>query len=208
MHHWLSMIGEKNRLRIRHLHLHFSSSQFTDILGNRDEKGRPGELSPVGGDLVADALSFFGNGHNLDTVEVSFQKSTNEDTQPANNRLSGFGRYGYLKEAFLDLFRPGYRNSSLKCALSSIKGVKHLKCEEMVGDLVDTLHGTNLMDEARAGLREVKSMMESGHATRQKQDVSAIWTGRYVDQVEHSLSDPSNLASKLSALDLGGARMA
>ena len=67
MHKWLTAIGEKNRMRIRHIQLHFHGPQFVKFLGEHLGWAPtfPLPLTSVGGELLAKASELLGSAHNL-----------------------------------------------------------------------------------------------------------------------------------------------
>ena len=72
MHDWLSTIGERNRLKLKHLQLCFYGSQFAEVIGENHPGGKEGRPSPVGGDLLEKALKLPASRHNLDTIKDIF----------------------------------------------------------------------------------------------------------------------------------------
>ena len=60
MHDWLSSIGERNRLKLKHLQFCFYGSQFAKIIDENHPGGKEGKPSPVGGDLLVKALRHLG----------------------------------------------------------------------------------------------------------------------------------------------------
>lgn len=165
MHEWLVAIGEKNRMRIRHIHLHFSGSPFAKCLGERFElfPSLPGKPPPIGGQFVVKALELLGITHNLENIEVSFG-------YPPLNEASGdfyedhWSRGVRVKQAFDAFFHPK-KPRNLKNALCTITGVRRLVCQ----DVIDAkFFDHRVTDGARAGLREVREAMESGHPSRMK----------------------------------------
>ena len=161
MHQWLVTIGVKNRLRIRHIELHFSSSKSIKVLDEWSYHGNPRINCQVGGDFLEQALELISQAHNLETIRITFKA-------PSKHQMNEVGdeRFNTMN-AFIDLFSSKY-SSRVKAALSSITGIKRLECEEMTGDLlaVGKNGWENIMDAARVGLREVKDAMEFGHPSR------------------------------------------
>lgn len=56
MHDWLSNIGERNRLKLKHLQFCFYGSQFAKVIDETHPGGKEGKPSPVGGDLLVKVL--------------------------------------------------------------------------------------------------------------------------------------------------------
>lgn len=163
MHEWLFAIGEENWLKIRHIQLHFSGTQFVKFLGERHWGGSDylWKPSPVGGDILARALKLLGNAHNLETFRISFnyppfdEASEKSQCRIQNQRL-------WARQAFELLFQPE-KPRNLKAALCSITGIKKLICENM-----STANDSNfrVTDGARARLGQVIETMEFGHPSR------------------------------------------
>ena len=175
MHDWLVTIGEKNRMRIRQIQLHFSSSIFTKTLDEWDCEGRPKLKCDFGGDILLRGLELLSRAHNLQTIRITFKKPRtifNEyDIELAeDDRIESMN-------AFVELFAPEY-SGHVKAALSGITGIKRLECEEMRGTLtiVDE-HGREdkPMNAARAGLRETRKVMEFGHVSRLQPQESLLY---------------------------------
>ena len=99
--------------------------------------------------------------HNLETIRITFKTPSKHDRYEAVDV-----RFDSMN-AFIKLFSSKY-SSPVKAALSRVTGIKRLECEEMTGDLlaVGDNGWENTMDAARAGLREVKEVMEFGHPSR------------------------------------------
>lgn len=176
---WLSTIGAKNRLLIRHIQLHFSTSQFTKVLGAVHYGGRPGKPSPVGGDFLAEGLQLLALGHNLETTTISFE-------------VPKEGEYSInLKDAPLELLSvEHFQSDRLRNALCKITGLKTLVCEPAVGKhTIRELDGsyTDLTVGVRAGIREVRDIMEAGYELRTKQQVDATFSSCQIDQVKSSI---------------------
>lgn len=69
MYDWL-VIGEKNGLKIRNIHLHFSHIRWTKFLSDNNIDGRPrSKPLPFGGDYADSALG-------LNTVRITFKLFT------------------------------------------------------------------------------------------------------------------------------------
>lgn len=69
MHRWLEDIGPSSRLKIRQLHLHFTTAQFTKSTEDEDEIP-----SGIYGELLAEALDMFSGCHNICVFGMSFEK--------------------------------------------------------------------------------------------------------------------------------------
>ena len=161
MHQWLVTIGVKNRLRMHHIELRFSSSKYIKVLDEWSCHGNPRINCPVGGDFLEQALKLLSQAHNLETIRITFKAPSKLQRYEVGDE-----RFNSMN-AFIKLFSSKY-SSRVKAALSSITGIKRLKCEEMTGDLlaVGKNGWENIMDAARAGLREVTEAMEFGHPSR------------------------------------------
>ena len=177
MYDWLFKIGERNRLKIRHIHISLSNSQFAKVLGERHGVDDPLKPSPVGGDLIEKALELLARGHNLDTFGVSFRQRY----LGLSERYLGSSDTGYAARAkiwqnltnaalnwaaFERIFFNGL-DHRLKNALSNIKGIRELRCDW--ASLTPQPSGSWSDEGAKAleGLKEVKKCMETGHADRQ-----------------------------------------
>lgn len=142
-------------------------------------RGRPvSKPLHFGGECVECALSLIGKRHRLNTVRLTFKLFT------------PLGVSAPLQEAFMNMFLPQY-SDRLKRALCRIKGIRNFDCEEMTGDLwcPDSSVAEvqrNLMEDARSGLREVKTMMESGSESHGDDDILTVNSRSYVDQEEYA----------------------
>lgn len=196
---WLCVIGAKNRLLIRHIQLHFSTSQLTKVLGTVHVGGRPGEPSRVGGNFLEQGLQVLALGHNLETMTISF-----EVPNPGEYSIN-------LKNAPLELFSVDYFQSDrLKKALCKITGIKMLVCEPTVGKhTIEEIDGidTDLMPGVRAGIREVSDIMEAGYEMRTKQEVDATWSSRQIGQVDSAIQK-LEFARKMALRELSYAEVA
>lgn len=190
MHDWLMNIGEENRMRIRHIQLHFSGTQFVKVLGERHWGGSDylWKPSPVGGDFLARALKLLGKAHNLETFRISFNYPSFDEASDksqcgiSNQRL-------WAKQAFQLLFQPE-KPRNLKIALCGIAGVKTLLCQDMSNAEMSNANDSHyrVTDGARAGLRQVREAMEFGHPSRlrpgevlaySQSPLSGKWTNRW-----------------------------
>lgn len=90
----------------------------------------------------------------------------------------------------MNMFLP-HHSDRLKRALCCIKGIRKFDCEEMTGNLwwpdyfVAKVQ-RNLMEGARSGLREVKTMIVSGFETHGNDDILTVNSRSYVDQEEYA----------------------
>lgn len=134
MKRWLSDIGERNRLRIRHIQIHFSDSRFAKVQPAEywTMSQRLGKPCPVGGDVLAEALEFLASGHNLDTFGIFFESSTGDHPYGVEVRQREHRKaFGHL---FSTIYHP--YSDTMKTALSSIVGNRSLVCEGLV-DVVE-----------------------------------------------------------------------
>ncbi|CAF9935414.1 hypothetical protein IMSHALPRED_010219 [Imshaugia aleurites] len=148
MRDWLSIIGAKNRLLIRHVQLHFNQSQFAKVLGAGHWGGKPRKLTSVGGDFVERGLQELALGHNLETITISFE-------------VPKTGEYSIdLAYAPLQLFPddPHFHSDRLKKALCNISGIRTLVCEPTRVKQLEDSHGSD--SDRMAGIRA--SIEESG----------------------------------------------
>ena len=190
MHDWLVDIGEKNRMRIRHIQLHFSGSRFVKFLGERHSwfPGFPWKPSPVGGDFLGRALKLLGNAHNLETFRISFNHPSFDEASDKTQCDISRKRL-CAKQAFQLLFQPE-KPRNLKTVLCGIAGVKRLLCQEIGNAEISNANDTHfrVTDGARAGLRQVREAMEFGHPSRlrpgevlaySQSPLSGKWTNRW-----------------------------
>lgn len=179
---------------IMRIQAHFSGSQFTKVLGDIYPGASSGGISPVGGDIVEQALVSLGESHLLESFGAFFGPT-------------GFEQYDHqrpseehLTDAFMHCFQTRDIHR-LKPAFCSIRGIKRLDCEEMEGHHHEQifaggglLQGRNFMVDARAGLKEVKALMESPRKLHAPQLDAApvLISANYVDQVSR-MSDEGQL---------------
>lgn len=177
MQGWLIAIGEKNRMRIRHIQLHFHGPRFVKFLGERHEWFPPvpqGKPCPVGGEFLAKALELLGSAHNLETLRISFdyppRDEASNDPQCGINTINN--RRIWSMQAFDLLFQPE-KPRNLKNALCTVTGIKRLVYQDM-RDAKNSIY--RVTDGARAGLKEVREAMEFGHPSRLKPGESLAYT--------------------------------
>ncbi len=205
MYDWLFKIGEKNRLKIRHIHISFSKSQFAKVLGERHLVDDPLKPSPVGGDLIERALRLLARGHNLNTFTVSFRQRYLElsDTEYAAgaDRWQNVTNAASNWTAFERIFFSGL-DHRLKNALSNIKGIRKLICDwtsvtpQPSGSWSD--EGANALE----GFKEVKECMETGYTDRQMVETAERTLSiACVDQARHAMHDCKSFATILSGDD-------
>lgn len=172
MHDWLSTIGEKNRMRLRHIELKFSSSTFFQTLDEWSCEGSRG-ICTFGGDVLGRGLELLSWAHNLETLRITFKKPSTKPRYRAE-----YERWSTM-HAFIHLFSSKH-SGHVTDSLSGITGIKRLECAEFTGDpIVLDSNGsmsnlTDEMDAARAGLRRVREAMEFGHASRLKPGESLV----------------------------------
>ena len=199
MYDWLVKIGERNRLKIRHIHISFSDSQFAKVLGEGHYIDDPLKPSPVGGNLIERALELLARGHNLDTFGVSFQQRYLSffdvdwvaETQTWENETNA----EFIWTAFERIFFNGL-DHRLKNALSSIKGIRELSCDW--ASLIPQPSGSWSHEGANAleGFKEVKQCMEAGHADREVVETAEKAPSMpYVDQSGHATPDCRSFAT-------------
>ena len=196
MHRWLSDIGERNRLRIRHIQLHFDTSQFTKVLGAAHRGGKPGKPSPVGGEFPEGGLRQLALGHNLESMTMSFPVP-----------MPG----GYMDCAPLHLFSADqFHSDRLKKALCNVTGLRTLVCEPTIREHTASDDGDSdpeTVDSIRAGIREVRNSMTSGYETRTKHEVTTQWSRPFINQIRRVIQQ-HDLACKLSERQLSYAAVA
>ena len=128
---WLRGNDSYNVRLTRHLYLHFSSVQYTKMLGmcypHDEYKGKP---SPVGGDLLVETLELLAANHNLSMLEITFAKSAQESSD-ASRVLAA---YNSFQSTFRILF---FSDSRIIAALRKIRSLAHLYCEKMPGSLIN-----------------------------------------------------------------------
>lgn len=191
MKSWLSTIGEKNRLRIRQIQIHFLDSQFAKVQpAYHWTMGRyPGKPCSVGGDVLVEALRFLASSHNLDTFGIYFESSPKDNSDFADVRRREH------REAFGHLFSTVYdpHSDKMQKALSSITGIRKLECEDITG-----VGGRNRdeMLAIRADYRKVKAAMENGYKRLPDLEAPVLWSRPYVDQVEWVMQDPKPKAQR------------
>ncbi|CAD6575994.1 MAG: hypothetical protein ASARMPREDX12_007670 [Alectoria sarmentosa] len=188
---WLSTIGERNRLRIRHIQIHFSDSRFTKVqpASHWTWDRRPGKPSHVGGDVLAEALQFLAGGHNLDTFGIFFISSPRDllDDVGFQRRLHRMA-FGHL---FSETYHP--HSGKMMKALSSICGIRMLECEDITdADEQDKSEMTAIQGD----YRKVKAAMEYGYGKHLKLEAPALWSKPYVDQIEWVMQDPKPKVKK------------
>lgn len=177
-------IGERNRLKIRHIALQFSA-QFTKCLDDRHHDGRgskPNKPDPVGGELVKGFLNSLSKGHNLETVTIKI--------------VSRVGGEESVEDTFGHLFdtAPLHR---IKPSLMKIRGVRKLRYVllsaprdttdpgRLLPMQVDNEH-VGYMDHV--GYMEVKTAMEHDwDRNRVKQESPMSWRKPFVPQVNRLL---------------------
>ena len=202
MYDWLFKIGERNRLKIRHIHISFSSSQFAKVLGEWHLVDDPLKPSPVGGDLIEKALELLAHGHNLDTFGVSFRRRYLDFLDPEYVVEAGEWQNAtnaaWNWTAFERIFSTGL-NHRLKNALSNIKGIRKLSCDwasvtpQPSGSWSD--EGANALE----GFKEVKECMETGYADRQMvETVERTPSIPCVDQARRAIHDCKSFKTILS----------
>ena len=179
---WLMKIGEKNRIRIKHIQICFSGSQFAQVLGEQRMAHDPLKPSPVGGHLIERALALLARGHNLNTFSVLFRHRYLDLSDTEDGEMTGTWTQNTNAAlnwtAFERLFSNGL-DHRLKNALSNIKGIRTLVCDL---DSVTPQPSGNWSDEgaqALEGFKQVKECMEAGYADRQM-----------VETFERTLSTP------------------
>ena len=139
---WLTNIGKRNRLRIRHIHLHFNGPIFTRLSHSSSTIRRPTQ----GGDFIDRALEILAPEHNLETVKVSFAQPTEGDATKAielwhpiveafNNLCPYWGMVFGDKPVFIDIWkakaplRKGLPTMDLAFSLMKIMPIKALTVE-------------------------------------------------------------------------------
>ena len=199
MYDWLFKVGERNRLKIRHIHISLSDSQFAKVLGERHLDDDPRKPSPVGGDLIEKALGLLAQGHNLDTFGFSFQQRyldlLDAEYYAETDTWHNVTNAALNWEAFERIFSNGL-DHRLKNALSNIKGIRELSCDwasvtpQPSGSWSD--EGANALE----GFKEVKKSMETGYADRQMVETAEQTPSiPYVDQSRHAIQDCKSFAT-------------
>ena len=170
-------IGERNRLKIRHIELHFSSAQFTKCLGDShyDSSGsKPYKPDPVGGELVKKFFDLLSNGHNLKTLTVKIESHV------------------YPKEALDDTFSHLFDTAPLhriKTSLMGIQGIQKLDYVVLANynpATPDTLPPMEVNND-HVGFMEVKTAMEHGWKDRVDQEPTTPWRKPYAAQIARLL---------------------
>ena len=171
MYDWLLKIGERNRLKIRHIHISLSGSQFAKVLREQHLGYDSRKPSPVGGDLIEKALVLLARGHNLNTFGISFRQrylglSDTEDGALVTRMWGQETNAALNWTAFERIFSNGFGHR-LKNALSNIKGIRTLTCD--LASVTPQPSGSWTDEGAHAlkGFKEVKTCMEAGYADRQ-----------------------------------------
>ena len=203
MYDWLFKVGERNRLKIRHIHISLSNSQFAKVLGEgRWFEDDPLKPPPVGGELIEKALKLLGHGHNLDTFGVSFRQcyldlsDTGHATEAKTWRNVTNAALNW--KAFERIFFNGL-DHRLKNALSNIKGIRELSCDW--ASVTPQPSGSWSDEGAKAleGFKEVKKCMETGYAGRQMVEIAEQTPAiLYVDQFRHAIHDCKSFATTSS----------
>ena len=205
MYDWLFRIGERNRLKIRHIHMSLSNSQFAKVLGERHLVDDPLKPSPVGGDFVEKALELLARGHYLDTFGVSFRQRYLDLSDPRYAAEAGIWQNATNAAANWEAFEKIFSNGldhRLKNALSTIKGIRKLSCDwafvtpQPSGSWNDK--GANALE----GFKEVKECMESGYTDGQMVGTVERTTSiPYVDQSRLTIHDCKSFATISSGYD-------
>lgn len=181
---WLRNIGPHNRASIKTIHFHFSTAQFTKVMGMHYPNGTwSSKPCPVGGDELVGALNILAENHNLHTLRITFA-SPDDELEPDEDEFTT------TQCAFRDLFT---RDRPLRSALCRLNGLSTFDCEDMPGTHLGAVGGKSddLMTAARKGLQEVKSMMESKVMVGKKSGwqqvklgkVKGRWEKKRIDQV-------------------------
>lgn len=177
MYDWLLAIGDQNRQRIRHIELQI----YGDLFMFAD-----GTPNSVMGDHLAHALQLLAKSHYLETIKLSFKIPKHlQDSSYLKSK-------GYNTEGYASLFLPKWFDLSEKLinALSSIKGIKRLECDELPRlnhFRPAELWWSQAVDDANAALRETRQVMESGYAQYDHQSNPVTLSTTYVNQAGRSL---------------------
>ena len=199
MYVWLEKIGQRNRLRIRHIQISFSGCQFARVLGEVHDVDYPLKPAPVGGDLIEKALELLARGHNLDTFGVSFRQRYYNffdlewigETQTWDKMTNAALNW----TAFERLFSNGL-DHRLKNAFSNIKGIRELTCDLASVTPQPSGSWSNEGAHALEGFKEVKKCMETGYTDRQMVETTEqIFSIPYIDQSRHAVHDCKGLAT-------------
>ena len=151
---WLRRIGPQNRSGLRTIHLHFTSLQFTNILGPNPTKGTRKELHPFAGDFLVKALKLLSNDQNLTKLKITLAPDTDKNRRP-------------MLHAFCELFTP---SAPIREALAGFQELSEFECTK-VADLVkdpENLNevATNASKIAQRGQQELSSRMSSSSSTQ------------------------------------------
>lgn len=149
---WFDLIGEYNRLKVRHLRLAFTDSLFRICHADKDNEGWP--VSRGGGDELVRAFRQLAQGHNLKAITMSFEDAAMQQGCLVLPEWTG--------------------NSVLLKALRCIKGIKELRMlNEMADASVDWIdsdypHPSDWPELTSQILNLLKTDVEAGYETREK----------------------------------------
>ena len=200
MYDWLLNIGERNRLKIRHIHISFSSSQFAKVLGEQHLVDNPLKPSPVGGDLIEKALALLACGHNLNTFGISFRQryldlSDIEDGAGVTSVWAQETNASLIWTAFERIFSNGL-NHRLKNALCKVRGIRTLNCDLALVTPQPSGSWTDEGAHALEGFKEVKEHMEAGYADRQMVEApERTFSIPFVDQSSDAIHGRKSFAT-------------
>ena len=212
MSDWLQSIGQRNRALIREMHFHFTSAQFTKVMGTDWQTWNRvvGKPSPVGGDILERALRYLASDLHLSKLSISFKLPTGllTDEGLRGPKWHGGGNIQLLEmqHAFKDIFLP---RSPIKKALCAIKGLKFFNCDYVPGRWLEIKEEgpiIDLMELARTGLAEVQEQMESptSQDEEKEQAVGAqlCWSEPRINQCVISNQTNEDLEEYFQALTL------
>ena len=197
---WLEKIGERNRMQVRHIQLHFNGLDFTRY-GDRMNLESPQPY--VGGEYIAAALNILAKAHSLESFTVSFADPPQDpfgwdEWEPVLLAIDHiFIGYSTTHESIPSL--------GFAAKLRLLQGVKNVVFKGANLDAgcqpFDSACREDFYEGMQIGqsceywfmlmmpscLEDLKERMEAGHDSKDKTNLQFSWSKTCVDQYEHLL---------------------